>query len=98
MLYVYLHLPLSEKNAIVTNILFCSRERDLLDEGNKTTVKVTQNIIQAMTYKISHEWFGGEISTTWWSDFWANEAVPMYFKYIIPNQVSQLYFTKQNLI
>ncbi|KAJ8959941.1 hypothetical protein NQ314_006144 [Rhamnusium bicolor] len=68
--------------------LFMYRESDILDEGDKTSPRDTQNILMTMAYKLSHQWFGGDISTKWWSDVWANEAVSTYLKYFIPHQIN----------
>ncbi|KAJ8921492.1 hypothetical protein NQ315_003110 [Exocentrus adspersus] len=67
--------------------LFTYRESDLLDEGAKTAKRVKQDIVTSMTYKLSHEWYGGDVATKWWSDVWANEAVATYFKYMLTNEI-----------
>lgn len=58
-----------------------------MDEGDKTTNRVKQDIISTMAYKLAHEWYGGDVATKWWSDIWANDAVATYLKYIIPDKV-----------
>ncbi|KAJ8960569.1 hypothetical protein NQ318_013858 [Aromia moschata] len=66
--------------------LFTYREADILDEMGNTTSRADQDIFTTLVYKLSHEWYGGEVSTKWWSDVWANEAVATYLKYIIPDK------------
>uniref|UniRef100_V5I8G3 Aminopeptidase N n=1 Tax=Anoplophora glabripennis TaxID=217634 RepID=V5I8G3_ANOGL len=79
--------------------VFAYRETNLLDEGEKTTNRAKQNIITTMTYKLSHEWYGGDVATKWWSDVWANEAVATYLKYVISDEVdSEMELTNQFLL
>ncbi|KAJ8974039.1 hypothetical protein NQ317_015853 [Molorchus minor] len=79
--------------------VFKYREDNLLDDGEKTTKRATQNIILNIAYKLLHEWFGGDLSVNWWSDVWITEAIATYVAYSVANEIDDSFdFDKQFLV
>ncbi|KAJ8982961.1 hypothetical protein NQ317_005279 [Molorchus minor] len=69
--------------------LFTYRETDILDEGEDTPSIVTQNIVVNIATKLARGWYGGSISTAWWSDVWTNDALAAYLGYLIADEALQ---------
>ncbi|KPM05341.1 aminopeptidase-like protein 5, partial [Sarcoptes scabiei] len=62
--------------------LITYREKFILSDTNKFSVRDLQKIASVIAHELSHMWFGNLVTIDWWNDLWCQEGTASYIEYL----------------
>lgn len=67
--------------------LLTYKESNMLYDEEHSPITSKQAIANVISHEISHQWFGDQVTPSWWKYIWLSEGFARYFQYHGTSQV-----------